>query len=187
MKLDGPLADRDVWRAARCSIDLALTVVGTRSAMLLLREAFYGTTRFHDFASRVGITEAVAASRLKDLVEIGVFEKRPYREEGQRTRHEYLLTDKGRALLPAILALMQWGDAYLQDDGGPFRWSRTAPERRCASRCARRTVQRCRWTSCASGKHGAPIGWPPRTCRTRHNPAPASQSFHCETASLAGC
>lgn len=119
MKLDGPLADRDAWRATRCSVDLALSVVGTRSAMLLLREAFYGTTRFHDFTSRVGITDAVAAGRLKELVEIGVFEKRPYREEGQRTRCEYLLTGMGRALLPSVLALMQWGDEYLQDDGGP--------------------------------------------------------------------
>lgn len=121
MKLEGPLADRDAWRATRCSVDLALTVVGTRSAMLLLREAFYGTTRFHDFADRVGITEAAAASRLRELVDIGVFEKRPYRDDGQRTRHEYLLTDMGRALLPAVLALMQWGDAYLQADGGPLR------------------------------------------------------------------
>ena len=121
MTLEGPLADRDAWRATLCSVDLALTVVGTRSAMLLLREAFYGTTRFHDFADRVGITEAVAAARLKELVEVGVFEKRPYREAGQRTRYEYLLTDMGRALLPALLALMQWGDEYLQDDGGPLR------------------------------------------------------------------
>ena len=121
MKLEGPLANRDAWRATRCSVDLALTVVGTRSAMLLLREAFYGTTRFHDFADRVGITEAAAASRLKELVDIGVFEKRPYRDDGQRTRHEYLLTDMGRALLPAVLALMQWGDTYLQPDGGPIR------------------------------------------------------------------
>ncbi|HEX4722148.1 MAG TPA: helix-turn-helix domain-containing protein [Pseudonocardiaceae bacterium] len=121
MKLEGPLADRDAWRATRCSVDLALTVVGTRSAMLLLREAFYGTTRFHDFADRVGITEAAAASRLRELADIGVFEKRPYRDEGQRTRHEYLLTDMGRALLPAVLALMQWGDEYLQTDGGPLR------------------------------------------------------------------
>jgi DNA-binding HxlR family transcriptional regulator len=89
--------------------------------MLLLREAFYGTTRFHDFATRIGITDAAAATRLKELTEIGIFEKRPYREEGQRTRHEYHLTDMGRALLPAVLALMQWGDAYLQDDGGPIR------------------------------------------------------------------
>lgn len=121
MKVDGPLEDRDAGRATRCSIDLALTVVGTRSAMLLLREACYGTTRFHDFARRIGITDAAAAERLKELVEIGVFEKRPYRDEGQRTRHEYFLTDKGRALIPAVLALMQWGDTYLQDDGGPMR------------------------------------------------------------------
>lgn len=121
MKLEGPLADRDSWRATRCSIDRALTVVGTRSAMLLLREACYGATRFHDFAHRVGITEAVAAARLKELTEIGIFEKRPYRDDGQRTRHEYLLTDMGRALLPALLALMQWGDEYLQDGGGPLR------------------------------------------------------------------
>jgi DNA-binding HxlR family transcriptional regulator len=121
MKVDEPLRDRDAGQAARCSIDLALTVVGTRSAMLLLREACYGTTRFHDFARRIGITDAAAAERLKELVEIGVFEKRPYREEGQRTRHEYVLTDIGRALLPAVLALMQWGDTYLQDDGGPMQ------------------------------------------------------------------
>ncbi|MEV4729718.1 helix-turn-helix domain-containing protein [Saccharopolyspora sp. NPDC049426] len=121
MKLGGPLADRDEWRATHCSVDLALSVVGTRTAMLLLREAFYGTTRFHDFANRVGITDAAAAGRLKELADIGVFEKRPYREEGQRTRYEYLLTDMGRAMLPTLLALMQWGDAYLQDDGGPLR------------------------------------------------------------------
>lgn len=121
MKLDGPLADRDSWRATRCSIDRALTVVGTRSAMLLMREAFYGTTRFHDFANRVGITDAATASRLKELVETGVLETRPYREAGQRTRHEYRLTDMGEALLPALLALMQWSDKYLQDDGGPLR------------------------------------------------------------------
>lgn len=121
MKLDVPLADRDSWKATRCSVDLALSVVGTRSAMLLLREAFYGTTRFHDFAERADITDAVTAGRLKELVEVGVFEKRPYREEGQRTRYEYRLTDMGRALLPAVLALMQWSDEYLQDDGGPLR------------------------------------------------------------------
>jgi DNA-binding HxlR family transcriptional regulator len=121
MKLDGPLADRDGWQATHCSVDLALSVVGTRTAMLLLREAFYGTTRFHDFARRIGITDAAAATRLKELTGIGVFEKRPYREEGQRTRSEYHLTDMGRAMLPALLALMQWGDTYLQDDGGPLR------------------------------------------------------------------
>ncbi|MGH3452671.1 MAG: winged helix-turn-helix transcriptional regulator [Haloechinothrix sp.] len=97
-----------------------MQVVGTRSAILILREAFYGTTRFDDFAERVGITDPVVATRLKELVEVGVLTKQPYREPGQRTRFEYHLTPMGRDLLPAVLALMQWGDRYLQDDGGPL-------------------------------------------------------------------
>lgn len=121
MTLDGPLADRTRWQPTRCSIAKAMEVVGTRSAILLLREAFYGTTRFDDFASRVGITEAVAASRLKALHRAGVFDKRPYREPAQRTRYEYVLTEMGRDLLPAVINLMQWGDKYLQDDTGPLR------------------------------------------------------------------
>lgn len=118
--MDGILADRDRWEASRCSIGKAMEIVGTRSAMLLLREAYYGTTRFDDFAKRVGITEAVASARLKELTAAGLLRKEPYREPGQRTRHEYALTEMGRDLLPAVLALMQWGDKHLQDDGGPL-------------------------------------------------------------------
>jgi DNA-binding HxlR family transcriptional regulator len=121
--LDGPLSDRTTWSArGRCSIGRAMEVVGTRSAMLLMREAFYGTRRFDDFAARVGITEAVAAKRLRELVDAGLLERAPYREPGQRTRHEYRLTEMGRDLAPAALALMQWGDRYLAgEDGAPLR------------------------------------------------------------------
>lgn len=118
-RLDGFLADRDTWRATHCSIGKAMDVIGTRSAVLILREAYYGTTRFDDFAKRVGITEAVAASRLRELTAKGLFERQPYKEPGQRTRYEYVLTEKGRDLLPAVLALMQWGDKYLQGEHGP--------------------------------------------------------------------
>lgn len=91
-------------------------VIGTRSAMLLMREAYYGTRRFDEFTKRVGITEAVAAKRLRELVDAGLLERTPYRAPGQRTRHEYQLTPMGRDLLPAALALMQWGDRYLSED-----------------------------------------------------------------------
>lgn len=120
MKLTGVLEDRSAWKATECSIDRAMGVVGTRSAILILREAFYGTRRFDDFAARVGITEAVAAARLKELTAAGLFEKSPYREPGQRTRYEYVLTDMGNDLLPVVLGLMQWGDKYLQTGGGPL-------------------------------------------------------------------
>lgn len=113
--MEGPLADLSAWKPVHCSLVKALEIVGTRSALLILREAFYGTTRFDGFAARVGITEAAAAAQLRKLTEAGLLVKRPYREEGQRTRYEYVLTDMGRDLLPAVLALMQWGNQYLQD------------------------------------------------------------------------
>src|SRR3954468_4600253 len=121
--LEGPLSDRTTWSArGRCSMARAMDVVGPRSAMLIMREAFYGTRRFDDFAGRVGITEAVAAKRLRELVDAGLLERTPYQEPGQRTRHEYRLTEMGRDLIPATLALMQWGDRYLADQvGGPLR------------------------------------------------------------------
>jgi DNA-binding HxlR family transcriptional regulator len=117
--LEGPLADRSLWTAERCTIDAALSVVSTRTAMLILREAFYGTRRFDDFVERVGVTEAVAAARLRELTAAGVLRREPYQEPGRRTRHEYRLTQMGHDLFPAILALAQWGDKYLTGEAGP--------------------------------------------------------------------
>ena len=117
--LTGALADRSAWRADRCPIGKALQVVGTRSAMLIMREAYYGTTRFDDFAYRVGITEAVVAARLRELTEAGLLERRPYQEPGQRTRFEYRLTDKGRDLMPVVLGLFEWGAKHVSPGGRP--------------------------------------------------------------------
>src|ERR1700733_9813500 len=117
--LTGALDPRDSWTAASCPLDRALQVIGPRSAMLLLREAFYGTTRFADFAERVGISEPVAAARLRELVDEGLLEREDYREPGQRTRMAYRLTEKGADLFPVLVALMQWGDRWLDDRGGP--------------------------------------------------------------------
>jgi DNA-binding HxlR family transcriptional regulator len=116
--LEGMLADRDAWTAERCSVDRALGVVGTRSAMLIMREAYYGTQKFDDFVRRVGITEAVTATRLKHLCNAGLLRREPYREPGQRTRYQYHLTEMGRDLVPALLALLQWGDTYLSGPAG---------------------------------------------------------------------
>lgn len=119
--LEGGLADRTAWRDDLCPVRSALDVVGTRSAMLLLREAFYGTTRFDDFAERVHISDAVAAARLRELTEAGLFEKVPYREAGARTRHEYVLTEAGRDLGPVVIGLFEWGSKHRSADGrGPL-------------------------------------------------------------------
>jgi hypothetical protein len=59
------------------------------------------------------------SERLNTLVEAGVMQRVPYREPGQRERHEYRLTDKGLDLLPAVIALMRWGDRWEADPEGP--------------------------------------------------------------------
>jgi DNA-binding HxlR family transcriptional regulator len=112
--LQGPLADRDAWSAVgECAIEKTMAVLGTKSAMLIMREAYYGTTRFDDFARRVGITKAATSARLAELVDVGLLQRRPYREPGQRGREEYVLTDAGIDFMPVVWALFEWGRRHL--------------------------------------------------------------------------
>ena len=112
--LQGALADRDAWTAVgHCSIEKTMSALGTKSAMLIMREAYYGTTRFDDFAQRVGITKAAAAARLAELVDLGLLRRQPYREPGQRTRDEYVLTEAGTDFMPVVWAMFQWGQRHL--------------------------------------------------------------------------
>jgi DNA-binding HxlR family transcriptional regulator len=139
VRLTGELDPREGWKAERCTIAKSLEVLSTRSALLILREAFYGTTRFDDFAERVGISEPATAARLQELVDDGLLEREDYREPGQRTRQRYRLTEKGADLFPALVALMQWGDRWLDDRGGPVEirhrecGEQVAVELRCAA------------------------------------------------------
>lgn len=114
---DGPMPERVMWHADRCPVAQALAIVGTRSALLVMREAFFGTTRFDDFAKRVGATDSLVGARLRELTEAGLLEHTPYQEPGQRTRREYRLTQMGRDLFPVILGLYQWGVRYALPDG----------------------------------------------------------------------
>lgn len=119
LRMAGGLARRRGPAGDRCPIDRTLQIVGSRSALLLLREAFYGTSRFDDLARLTGFSQAVTAKRLKELVEHDLLQHRPYRDPGQRTRSEYVLTERGRDLLPVLLALGQWSRKYSPEKGGP--------------------------------------------------------------------
>ena len=139
IRMTGRLEPREAWTADRCTIARSLDVIPTRSAFLILREAFYGTTRFDDFARRVGISEPVTAARLRELVDDGLLEREDYREPGQRTRQRYKLTEKGADLFPVLVALMRWGDRWVDERGGPVELrhrdcgERVALELRCAA------------------------------------------------------
>lgn len=99
----------DDWN---CSLAQALSVVGERWSLLILRDAFLGLSRFDQFQSHLGIARNILAARLKQLTEEGVLEKRGGR------RGEYRLTEKGYDLVPVLLALAHWGDAYRPHPAG---------------------------------------------------------------------
>lgn len=93
----------------------ALDAIGERWALLILREAFYGKTRFNQFLEELGIARNILSARLNHLVEEGILEKRLASE----TSHtEYVLTDAGRALRTVILSLIHWGDEFRPNPKG---------------------------------------------------------------------
>ena len=100
-----------------CSLARALSAVGDRWTLLILREAFSRVRRFDDFQSRLSIARRILAERLAGLVADGILEKTAYQE--RPARFEYRLTQKGLDLYPAILALVHWGDAYCAGAEGP--------------------------------------------------------------------
>ena len=113
MKLGGALALRDNRPVGEyCPIERTLGLLGPQSTILVLREAFYGATRFDEFTARTALTDATTSARLRDLVLAGLLERRPYQEPGKRRRDEYVLTPPGAALMPAIFALLEWANEH---------------------------------------------------------------------------
>lgn len=104
---------------ANCTIGAAIGVIGEKWTFLVLRESFSGVRRFGDMQRRTCAPRQVLSDRLATLVEQGLLRKVPYREQGQRARQEYRLTEKALDLYPVMVALMQWGDKYAAGPAGP--------------------------------------------------------------------
>ena len=107
----------DALRLPTCSIGRAMEILGERWTMLIMREAFYGVRRFSDMQRNLGIARNILSTRLQNLVRAGILERRLYQEEPER--FEYRLTQAGRDLYPAVIAIMKWGDEYLSEEAGP--------------------------------------------------------------------
>jgi len=103
-----------------CTIGAALAIVGEKWTFLVLREAFNGVRRFDDIRRRTSAPRQILSDRLGRLVDQGLLRKTPYREAGQRARSEYRLTEKGLALYPLIVALLEWGDRIAVAPAGPL-------------------------------------------------------------------
>ncbi len=112
------MAPRTDFTRQRCPVARSMAVLGERWAILVLREAFYGETRFDAFQRNLGIAPNILSARLRDLLAHGVMEKVPA-SEGSGGRHAYRLTEKGRDLFPAYLAIKRWGDRWMAPPEGP--------------------------------------------------------------------
>lgn len=102
-----------------CSIQRALSVIGEKWTILILREAFNGVRRFDQIRSHTGMSDSLLADRLRKLVAAGVLDAVPYQDPGRRPRNEYRLTEKGLDLYPVMIALLRWGDRYYMGPEGP--------------------------------------------------------------------
>ena len=124
-----------------CSIARALEVVGERWSLLIIRDAhFAGLSRFTDFQRSLGIATNVLRDRLEAFVDAGIMTRRRYSEAPEQ--FEYLLTDKGHDLVPALVALTEWGDRWAAPDGRPivYRHAGCGAEVRTSLSCERHGV-----------------------------------------------
>ena len=110
--------DRDLAAPRACSIASALTVLGEKWSLLVVRELALGVHRFDKIQRNTGAPRDILTSRLRRLEESGVVSKRQYQE--RPVRFEYHLTPAGDELRPILLSLQQWGERWTTQQG--YRW-----------------------------------------------------------------
>lgn len=89
----------------------ALDVIGDWWSLLIIYEVIAGAKRFGELQRNLGVAKNILATRLKVLSAEGIVEAVPASNES--VYPEYVITIKGRALLPTLVALAQWSSEYL--------------------------------------------------------------------------
>ena len=93
------------------SIAHVLDIIGEGWSILIIREAYLGTRRFEEFQRQLGIARNILTARLKKLCQNEILDRVPIKDGAKRC--EYLLTPKGKKLMPLLVALSQWGDTWI--------------------------------------------------------------------------
>ena len=129
-----------------------LDLIGDRWTLLILRESFYGFTRFEDFRQNTGISRATLTRRLNTLIEAGVFGKRAVQSG---VRKEYQLTRKGVALLDASLLALQWEADWNQSNSKARQVIQSIKHKSCGQHLKPKVV--C--AACKEPIHYSQIKW----------------------------
>jgi DNA-binding HxlR family transcriptional regulator len=102
----------------QCSIARAADIIGDGWTLLILRELFWGSTRYEQLAENTGIATNILAVRLRKLLENEIVKKTVVAEDARR--FDYALTKKGLDLFPVLMVVMGWGDRWSSGDAGPL-------------------------------------------------------------------
>ena len=106
---------RNRFEHITCSLARALDQAGDWWTFLIIRDALRGIDSFEDFCGSLGIARNILTVRLNHLCANGLMSRSRDTRDGRRVTYD--LTEKGRALAPALVALMQWGDAWVSGAG----------------------------------------------------------------------
>lgn len=107
--------------ALPCSLARTLQIVGEWWTLLVLRDVCFGWNRFDQIHEHLGIARNILKARLDTLLEQGMVDRRRYQQRPDR--YEYVPTEKALDFVPALLALVAWGDRWTAHDGPPVLFS----------------------------------------------------------------
>jgi DNA-binding HxlR family transcriptional regulator len=132
--------ERTSFAEMRCSLARGLDMIGDWWSPLIIRDLFLNITRFDELVEDLGISRNLLTRRLTSLMANGVVERVAYQR--RPVRYAYGLTEAGRDLVPAIVALTAWGDRWARPrEGRPILFVHTScghlfePKVRCSA-CA---------------------------------------------------
>ena len=102
---------RKLEKDIRCPLEYGLDVFGGKWKSRILCVLSDGQLRYSELRGEMAdVTDAALAMALKDLADSGLVERRQYEEIPPRV--EYLLTDKGRSVIPVLQHICQWAGLY---------------------------------------------------------------------------
>ncbi len=111
------MVKRTSFGDADCPVARSVDAVGDWWSLLIVRDAFDGSRRFGEFQRSLGVAKNILSARLRALVDNGILEVVPAADGSPY--NDYVLTVKGEALFPVIVALRQWGEAFSFAPGEP--------------------------------------------------------------------
>lgn len=101
----------DVESLPACPVETALTLIGDKWKVLILRDLMPGTKRFGELKKSIGsVSQKVLTAQLRDMEQNGLVHREVFAEVPPRV--EYSLTELGRSLKPILDAMWNWGEEF---------------------------------------------------------------------------